>query len=78
MHESLNQLFFFIFSGAAILATLALFGRQPLIIAYIALGVLIGPYSLQWVTDIETISSISENKLSNEGNFPIINLDSEI
>ena len=60
MHESLNQLFFFIFSGAAILATLALFGRQPLIIAYILLGVLIGPYSLQWVTDIETISSISE------------------
>ena len=60
MHESLNQLFFFIFSGAAILATLALFGRLPLIIAYIALGVLIGPYSLQWVTDIETISSISE------------------
>ena len=60
MHESLNQLFFFIFSGAAILATLALFGRQPLIIAYIALGILIGPYSLQWVTDIETISSISE------------------
>ncbi|MBV32310.1 MAG: sodium:proton antiporter [Porticoccaceae bacterium] len=60
VHESLTQLFFFIFSGAAILATLALFGRQPLIIAYIALGVLIGPYSLQWVTDIETISSISE------------------
>ena len=60
VHDSLTQLFFFIFSGAAILATLALFGRQPLIIAYIALGVLIGPYSLQWVTDIETISSISE------------------
>ena len=33
-----------IFLGAALLASLALYTRQPIIIAYIALGALLGPY----------------------------------
>jgi hypothetical protein len=33
--------FFVIFSGAAVLATIALYTRQPLLIAYIFLGALI-------------------------------------
>lgn len=60
MHDHLIQLFFLIFSGAAVLASLALFGRQPLLVAYIVLGALIGPHGLGWVTDTSTISQISE------------------
>lgn len=49
---------FLIFAGAALLASLALFSRQPLIIAYIVLGMLIGPHGLNFVEDSQTLSSI--------------------
>lgn len=52
--------FFVIFSGAAVLASVALVTRQPLIIAYIALGALTGPYGLHWVTDSSLLRDISE------------------
>lgn len=52
--------FFLIFSGAAILASLALFTRQPLILAYIVLGALVGPYGLSWVSDFKLLSEIAE------------------
>ncbi|MEM1190750.1 MAG: cation:proton antiporter [Pseudomonadota bacterium] len=59
MHaESVTFAFFLIFSGAAVLASLALYTRQPLIIAYIALGALIGPYGLSLVTDLQQLSDI--------------------
>ena len=48
-----------IFSGAAILATVSLSLRQSLIIAYIALGLLIGPYGLGLISDPELIQNIS-------------------
>lgn len=50
--------FFLIFTGAAVFASLALFTRQPLIIAYIALGACIGPYGLSMVTDLNLLSDI--------------------
>ena len=50
--------FFLIFSGAAIFASIALYTRQPLIIAYIALGACIGPYGLSFVTDLNLLSQI--------------------
>jgi Kef-type K+ transport system membrane component KefB len=50
--------FFLIFTGAAVFASLALFTRQPLIIAYIALGACIGPYGLSMVTDLALLSDI--------------------
>jgi Kef-type K+ transport system membrane component KefB len=50
--------FFLIFSGAAIFASLALYTRQPLIIAYIALGACIGPYGMSLVTDLGLLSDI--------------------
>ncbi len=53
--ETLTFSFFLIFSGAAVLASIALYTRQPLIIAYIVLGALIGPYGLELVTDIELL-----------------------
>jgi len=50
--------FFLIFSGAAVFASLALYTRQPLIIAYMALGACIGPYGLSLVTDLRLLSDI--------------------
>ncbi|MCB1792058.1 MAG: cation:proton antiporter [Gammaproteobacteria bacterium] len=51
---------FVVFTGAAVFATLALFARQSLLVAYIALGALLGPSVLGVVTDPELIRSISE------------------
>ena len=50
---------FLIFVGAALFATLALVARQSLIIGYIALGVVIGPWGLGWVKDPTLIQDIS-------------------
>lgn len=60
METSLTFSFFLIFSGAALLASLALISRQPLLIAYIALGAVIGPYGAGWVTDLELLAEIAE------------------
>ena len=51
---------FIIFTGAAIFATLALYARQTLIVAYIALGILIGPFGLGLVTDQSFIQQVSD------------------
>ena len=51
---------FIIFTGAAIFATLALYARQTLIVAYIALGILIGPFGLGLVTDQAFIQQFSD------------------
>ena len=59
MHESLFQSFFLIFTGAAIVASLALYSRQPLLVAYIALGALLGPFGLGFITDIELVTEMS-------------------
>ena len=56
--SSVTSAFFLIFSGAAALASIALYTRQPLIIAYIALGALIGPYGLSLVTDLQLLADI--------------------
>lgn len=57
--NSITFAFFLIFSGAAVLASVALYTRQPLLIAYIALGAIIGPYGLGYVTDLNLLSDIS-------------------
>lgn len=59
MHTDFIFSFFLIFSGAAILATLALYSRQPLLVAYIALGCILGPFGLKLVTNADLISEIS-------------------
>ncbi|RLA36206.1 MAG: cation:proton antiporter, partial [Gammaproteobacteria bacterium] len=51
--------FVLIFSGAAIVASLALFGRQPLLVAYIVLGAILGPYGTGMIPDVDLISEIS-------------------
>ena len=52
--------FFLIFSSAAVLATLALYTRQPVIVAYVAIGVILGPSGTSLISDPSLISSISE------------------
>ena len=58
--NSITFSFFLIFSGAAVLASVALYSRQPLLIAYIVLGALIGPYGFNFVSDLTLLADISE------------------
>ena len=51
---------FLIFTGAALLSTLALLTRQSLLVAYMLLGVLLGPWGLQLVRDSAVISKIGD------------------
>ncbi len=59
MNDPVFFSFFLIFSGAALFATLALYGRQPLLVAYIALGAAFGPYGLGLIKDIDLIAEMS-------------------
>lgn len=59
MTDAVFHSFFLIFTGAALIASLAIYGRQPMLVAYIALGVLIGPYGFGLVLDVQLIADIS-------------------
>lgn len=50
---------FLVFSGAAVIATLALFARQSLLVAYVLLGVILGPSALGLVSDAALIGELS-------------------
>ena len=58
-HQSIIFSLFLIFTGAALLATLALFARQALIVGYIALGIIFGPWGLAWIADTVLIADIA-------------------
>lgn len=61
MHtDSILFSIFLIFSGAAVIATAALYARQALLVAYIALGLLFGPSGLELVSDAQLISDIAQ------------------
>lgn len=60
MHDSVTYLLFLIFTGAALVATVALYARQALIVAYIALGIVLGPSLLDWAPDTHLIQQLSE------------------
>jgi len=51
---------FLIFAGSALLATLALVARQAMIVAYILLGVALGPWGLALVDDAAWIEDVSD------------------
>lgn len=51
---------FVIFTGAAVLATLALYARQTLLIAYIALGIILGPSVLGVIENHEFIQQVAD------------------
>ncbi len=52
--------FFLIFAGAAVLATVALFTRQPLLIAYIVIGSILGPHGMALIDDTQLVSDVAE------------------
>jgi Kef-type K+ transport system membrane component KefB len=58
MHDAVLMSFFYIFSFGAIIASLALYSRQPLLVAYIFLGGLLGPYGLELISDVDLITQI--------------------
>lgn len=53
--QSIIYIIFLIFTGTAILSTVALYTRQSLLVAYIALGAILGPWGLKLVNDSELI-----------------------
>ena len=57
--HSIEFSIFLIFTGAAVMATLALFARQAMIVAYILLGILLGPWGLALVNDAGLVKDIS-------------------
>ncbi|GAB1257406.1 cation:proton antiporter [Aurantivibrio plasticivorans] len=59
MEANLFHSFFLIFTGAALIASLALYSRQPLLVAYILLGILLGPHVLGWVDNVPMLTEIS-------------------
>ncbi len=58
--DSLLFSFFLIFSGAALLSTFALFFRQPLLVAYIFIGVILGPFGFKLISDPALLTDIAE------------------
>ena len=58
LHDSILFSIFLIFTGAAVLAAIALFARQSLLVAYILLGGLVGPWGLKLVSDAAIIQEI--------------------
>lgn len=59
MEASVVHSFFLIFAGAAVVASIALYTRQPMIIAYIALGVLLGPSALSLIDEPKLMDEMS-------------------
>ena len=59
-HAGIFESFFYIFAGAALLATAALYTRQPMLVAYIALGAILGPHGFSRVDDAQLLAEIAE------------------
>jgi len=59
VNPDIIELFFLIFSGAAIIASVSLFTRQPLIVGYIALGVILGPHVSGILVNVDLLNQIS-------------------
>lgn len=51
--------FFLIFAGAMVLATFALFTRQPVLIAYIAVGAIAGPFGMGWIEHPDSLTDMA-------------------
>lgn len=61
MHnESTVFLIFVIFFGAAILGTIAMYTRQSLLVAYMILGAVLGPFGLAIIPKIQVVSDVGE------------------
>lgn len=52
--------FFLIFFGASVIATLALYTRQSLLVAYMIMGAIVGPYGFKLIHNTNMVSDISD------------------
>jgi Kef-type K+ transport system membrane component KefB len=59
-HNSITFLLFTIFVGAAILGTIAMYTRQSLLVAYMILGAVIGPWGLKIIPDATIAYEVGE------------------
>lgn len=61
MHEGeVFYTIFIIFAGAAIFSTVVLYTKQSLLVAYILLGAVIGPWGLQWIHDASAVKQVGD------------------
>ena len=61
MHEgSVFYTIFLIFAGAAFLSTLVLYTKQSLLVAYILLGAILGPWGVGLVPDVTTVQQVGD------------------
>lgn len=61
MHEGVVfYTMFLIFGGAAIFSTLVLYTRQSLLVAYILLGAILGPWGLKLIPDIDALKQAGD------------------
>ena len=60
MHNDIIYSLFLIFCGAAILASIALYTRQSLLVAYIILGVILGPWGLNLVNNPVLLKDVGD------------------
>lgn len=58
--QNVTYLIFLIFAGTALLSTVALFTRQSLLIAYIILGVILGPWGTKLVANTNVIKQAGD------------------
>lgn len=56
----IEYVMFLIFTGTAVLSTIALFTRQSLLVAYILLGFMFGPWGLKLVNNTEVIKQAGD------------------
>ncbi len=59
MEGHIFDTFFLVFCGAAVAATFALFSKQPLFIAYIGMGIALGPFGFAVISNVNAISEMS-------------------
>lgn len=60
MYNDIIFSLFLIFFGAAIFATVALYTRQSLLVAYIAVGILLGPWALNLVSNPVLLKDVGD------------------
>jgi len=58
--QPIIYIMFLIFAGTAVLSTLALLTRQSLLVAYMALGAILGPWGFKFVTDSTLIKEAGD------------------
>ena len=51
---------FLIFAGAALFSTAVLFTKQSLLVAYILLGAVLGPWGLKLITNVATVQQVGD------------------